>query len=113
MWRERAGSRLEPPKRRECRGQRDLLLEDDVDERAEPGGPIPERRRTQASSDVGEDRITACQLLDRGLERGAIQRVGQTTVPRSLKPADGNGSNGRPSAPRNQARAFSPSDGRW
>ena len=50
---------------------------------------------------------------DGAVEAELVESVDQTTVPRSVKPAAGSGSNGRPSAPRSQARAFSPSDGRW
>src|SRR4029079_6422795 len=39
--------------------------------------------------------------------------VRQRPEPSAPKPAAGNGSYSRPSAPRSQARAFAPSDGRW
>ena len=43
---------------------------------------------------------------------GAVQ-LAYTTDPAAVNPAAGSGSKPRPSAPRSQALAFSPSDGRW
>ena len=44
LGRERVRRREQPIVRSPGRRERDLLLEDDVNERAEAGGPIPERR---------------------------------------------------------------------
>ena len=99
--------------RRQRRGQRDLLLEDDVEERPEAGRPIPQRRDAEPRAIAARSASRLGQLGDGALERRQVERARQATVPRSPNPTDGSGSNARPSAPRSHARAFSPSDGRW
>lgn len=94
-------------------GEGDLLLEHDVYERAEARRAIPERWRSDPRDDAGKVRVAGRELRDGRLEAGLVERRDQVTVPRSLKPTDGSGSNGRSSAPRSHARVFSPSDGRW
>ena len=51
------------------------------------------------------------QLRGASRHRGPIDQP--VTAPPGPNPATGIGSKSRPSAPRSQARAFSPSDGRW
>ena len=84
-----------------------------MNERREASRPIPQRRRAVPRDDASEVVIAGRELLDRALERRLVEGRDQATVPLSLKPPDGSGSKGRPSAPRSHARAFSPSDGRW
>ena len=50
---------VEPVERRLRRRERDLLLEDDVEERPEPGRPVPQRRRPVTRDDPGEVRRPA------------------------------------------------------
>jgi hypothetical protein len=109
---QRIGGRLQASEGGQCRRQGNLLLEDDVDERRKPGRSIPQRRRSEPLGDRGQIRIPGGQFSDGRVQRGVIEPVDQATLPRSPNPAAGSGSNGRPSAPRSQALAFSPSDGR-
>src|SRR4029453_17529214 len=44
----------QPVERRARRGQGDLLLEDDVQQRRKPRFPVPKRRRTMPGDDGGE-----------------------------------------------------------
>ena len=122
--RQRVGGDAEPVERRPRGRQRDLLLEDDVEQGRKTRLAIPQRRRAVAGDDPGEVRVPRGELLDGRQQAFSGQRlVGEAvpapsprypaTAPRSPKPPAGNGSNGRPSAPRSHARAFSPSDGRW
>ena len=60
------------------------------------------RRRTLGGRSVGLDMAAMVR-----------RKCQPATAPPSLKPPEGIGSKSRPSAPRSQARAFSPSDGRW
>lgn len=83
-----------------------------MDERPETWRSIPQRRRAEPLGDGGQVGVPLRELRDRSFERRLVERRDQPTVPCAVKPVDGNGSNGRPSAPRNQARAFSPSEGR-
>ena len=83
-----------------------------MDERREAGWPVPQGRWAVARDDPGKILVPGRQRADRPFERRLIERRDQATVPPAPNPADGSGSNGRPSAPRSQARAFSPSDGR-
>lgn len=83
-----------------------------MDERAEAGRSVPERGRAVPRDDRAEIRVTLRELGDRALETGLVESNDQTTVPCSVKPAAGSGSKALPSAPRSQARAFSPSEGR-
>ena len=120
--RQRVGGHAKPVECRPRGGQRDLLLEDDVEQGREARLAIPQRRRAVAGDDPGEVGIARGELLDGRQQAFSGQRlVGEgrrprrypATAPLSPKPPAGNGSNGRPSAPRSHARAFSPSDGRW
>ena len=120
--RQRVGGDAEPVERGPSGGQRDLLLEDDVEQGRETRLAIPQRWRAVAGDDPGEVRVARGELLDGRQQAFPGQRlVGEgraaprypATAPRSPKPPAGSGSNGRPSAPRSHARAFSPSDGRW
>ena len=64
------------------------------------------RRRTLGGRSVGVDMA--------GMVRPNLLTGRQpATAPPALKPVEGSGSKSRPSAPRSQARAFSPSEGRW
>lgn len=108
----RVGGCLQPVVGSAGRGERDLLLEDDVDEGPEPGRAIPERRRPEALDDRGEVVVAPREFFDGRRERRFVERVDQATVPRSPNPTAGSGSNGLPDAPRSHARAFPPSDGR-
>ena len=72
--RERIGRRPQAIERGSCRGERDLLLEDDVEERPEAGLSIPQRWWTVARHDRGQVRIATRELLDRGREAGRRQR---------------------------------------
>jgi len=110
---QRIGGGLEAPERGQRRGERHLLLEHDVDQGAEAWRAVPERRRTEPRGDPGKVRIRGSELGDGPLERCLVERRDQATVPRVPNPAAGSGSNGRPSAPRSHALAFSPSEGRW
>jgi hypothetical protein len=64
-----AGRLAEPFVRRAGRAERDLLLEDDLDERAEPRLARPERRRPETIHNHREMRITAPELGDALRER--------------------------------------------
>ncbi len=119
---QRVGGHAKPVECRTRGGQRDLLLEDDVEQGREARLAIPQRWRAVAGDDPGEVRVARGQLLDgrqqafsgqRLVGEGRRRRATTATAPRSPKPPAGSGSNGRPSAPRSHARAFSPSDGRW
>ncbi len=83
-----------------------------MNERAEAGWPIPERRQTDPRDDRREVRVALGEHGHRAFEPGLVESNDQTTVPWPVNPAAGRGSNGRPSAPRSHARAFSPSEGR-
>src|SRR5438105_11008932 len=54
-------------------GERDLLLEDDLDQRLEAGSAVPEGRRAVARDDGGEVRIPAGELGDALRERPGRQ----------------------------------------
>ena len=84
-----------------------------MDEGPEPRRAVPERREAVPLDDAGEVRVARRELGDRGVEARPVERLDQTTEPLAVKPPAGIGSNGRPSAPRSHARAFSPSEGRW
>ena len=84
-----------------------------MDQRAEARRSGPQRRLPVARQDQREIGIPLGKLDDGAMQARLVEAVDQTIVPRSVKPAAGSGSNGRPSAPRSQARTFSPSDGRW
>ena len=83
-----------------------------MDQRREPGRALPHRGRTMAGHDPGEITIAGSEIRDSVVQGAAVERLDQTTEPPLVNPAAGSGSNGRPSAPRSQARAFSPSEGR-
>ena len=103
----------QPVERGPRRGQRDLLLEHDVEQRGEARLPVPERWRAVPLDDPGEIGVPRCEVRDRRVERGPRERLDQTTDPPAVNPCAGSGSNDRSSAPRSHARAFSPSEGRW
>ena len=84
-----------------------------MDERPEPGRAVPQRREAVALDEPGKVGVPCRELGDRGVEAGPVERRDQTTEPPAANPPAGIGSNGRPSAPRSHARAFSPSEGRW
>ena len=83
-----------------------------MDERPEAGRSVPERGRAVPRDDRPEIGVTPGELSDRALEARLVESDDQTTVPCPVNPAAGSGSKALPSAPRSQARAFSPSDGR-
>jgi hypothetical protein len=113
LGRQRVGRGLEAVEGGARRSERDLLLEDDVYQGPEAGRPVPKRRRAMSRDDRREVGVPRGELRDGRLEAALFERPDQATVPLSPKPALGSGSNDRPSAPRSQARAFSPRDGRW
>ena len=89
-------------------------------ERREAGLAVPQRRRPVALDDRRRGRrpapassATAASRPARVSGRRGRLATLPATAPRSPNPPAGSGSNGRPSAPRSHARAFSPSDGRW
>ena len=67
---------LEPRVGRAPGGERDLLLEDDLDQRLEAGSAVPEGRRAVARDDGGEVRVSASELGDALRERpgGQLER---------------------------------------
>jgi hypothetical protein len=76
VQREEAGGRQgiddgpKPVERRQRRGQRDLLFEDQVHERWKARLPRPHRRRPIARNNPAERPVARTQVLDRGCERG-------------------------------------------
>jgi len=64
---------LEPRVGRAPGGERDLLLEDDLDQRLEAGSAVPEGRHAVARDDGGEVRIPAGELGDALRERPGRQ----------------------------------------
>ena len=72
--RQRVGRGAQPVERRLRRGERDLLLEDQVDECREPGRAIPERRRAPAPDDRRQVGVARGQLGDRERQRGLVER---------------------------------------
>ena len=82
-----------------------------MDEGPEPRRAVPEGRGAVPVDDPREVRVPGRELGDRGVEAGTVEWRDQTTEPPAANPPAGIGSNGRPSAPRSHARAFSPSDG--
>jgi len=106
-----ADGRLDPP----IRGERDRGRAGALDRQVGIASMAP-----TASIGVSpiSDSISATSCLRwsgrSGMARSSyLCRRVQTVAPPAVKPAAGSGSNGRPSAPRSQARAFSPSEGRW
>ena len=83
-----------------------------MDERAEAGRPVPEWRGAVPRDDRPEIGVPLGELGDSALEARLVESDDQTTVPCSVNPAAGSGSKALLAAPRSQARAFSPSDGR-
>ena len=57
-----ASDPFESTVRRAARGERHLLLEDDLNQRLEAGRPIPQRWRSVASDDRGKVRVPAREL---------------------------------------------------
>ena len=96
---ERAGGGAQPGQRRRARGERDLLLEDDRDERREPGRPVPEGRRAVAGEDPGEVGVAIGEDRRGRPEAGEVER-------RVRHHGHGNPPGHRPVAP--DPRAFMP-----
>ena len=65
---ERIRSRVQPVEGRSCGRERDLLFEDDMQQRRKPGFTIPERRQTVAGHDGSKIRVARRKFVDRGGE---------------------------------------------
>ena len=97
------------------------LDEDVADGLLDPPVPVPAVGHAQARALDGRGEGGLLGFADLGLDLGdeLADVLGQAVchagilAPSGPKPPAGIGSSSRPSAPRSQARAFSPSDGRW
>ena len=85
LGRDDAGKPLQPSVGGAARGQRYLLLEDDLHEGFEAGRPIPQRRGAVARNDRGEVRIASREFRDAlgkplgGQLKGHVYLTSQTT----------------------------------